>query len=98
MSARFVVVTLLWSAGVTPALIPAVADAQTSEATISGVVTDATEGALPGVTVTAIHGQTASAMLPRPTERASTRCARCRSDHTWSRPSCPDSRDTGGRV
>ncbi|HXG55647.1 MAG TPA: carboxypeptidase-like regulatory domain-containing protein [Vicinamibacterales bacterium] len=58
MSARFVVVTLLWIAGVTPALIPAVADAQTSEATISGVVTDATEGALPGVTVTAIHGQT----------------------------------------
>jgi len=50
MSARFVVVTLLWSAGVTPALIPAVAGAQTSEATISGVVTDATEGALPGVT------------------------------------------------
>src|SRR5687767_6597926 len=58
MRARFAVLTLLSIAGVTPAWMPAVANAQTSEATISGVVTDATEGALPGVTVTAIHGQT----------------------------------------
>src|SRR5688572_12695794 len=58
MRTRFAVLTLLSIAGVTPAWMPAVANAQTSEATISGVVTDATEGALPGVTVTAIHGQT----------------------------------------
>ena len=57
MSAQFVIATLLWVV-VTPVMMPAVADAQTSEATISGVVTDATGGALPGVTVTAIHGQT----------------------------------------
>lgn len=58
MNARLVVVTMVWVMGVTAAMMPAVADAQTSEATISGVVTDATQGALPGVTVTAIHGQT----------------------------------------
>ena len=57
MNARFAVAALLWVV-VPPAMMPAVADAQTSEATISGVVTDATGGALPGVTVTAIHGQT----------------------------------------
>ena len=37
---------------------PPAADAQTPEATISGVVSDATGGALRGVTVTAIHGAT----------------------------------------
>src|SRR5918993_308406 len=58
MSARLVIVMSLWMVGVTGTVIPAVADAQTSEATISGVVSDATEGALPGVMVTAIHGQT----------------------------------------
>ncbi len=52
MRARCVVVTLLWIEGVAPALIPAVADAQTSQTTISGAVTDTTGGALPGVTVT----------------------------------------------
>ncbi len=58
MNARFVVATLLWVVGVTPATMPAAAEAQTSEATISGVVTDATGGALPGVTLTALHRET----------------------------------------
>jgi hypothetical protein len=40
------------------ALMPAAPGAQTAEATISGVITDATGGALPGVSVTATHGQT----------------------------------------
>ena len=55
MKMRFLAVAVLSLMSV---VRPAAADAQTSEATISGVVTDATEGALPGVTVTAIHGQT----------------------------------------
>ena len=57
MSVR-VVVAVLSVLGGAPVLLPEMADAQTSEATISGVVSDATGGALPGVTVTAIHGQT----------------------------------------
>ncbi len=58
MNARCVVATVLWVVGVTSASMPAVAEAQTPEATISGVVADATGGALPGVTVVAIHDQT----------------------------------------
>jgi hypothetical protein len=59
MNARLVVATVLWVVGATPAtMMPATANAQTPEATISGVVTDATGGALPGVTVMAVHDQT----------------------------------------
>ena len=57
MNARLLV-ALLSVAAVTPAAMPVAAEAQTPEATISGVITDATGGALPGVTVTAIHDQT----------------------------------------
>ena len=52
MNVRLAVVTLLWIVGVHAAMLPAAVNAQTSEATISGVVTDATGGALPGVTGT----------------------------------------------
>jgi Carboxypeptidase regulatory-like domain len=55
MKMRFLAVAVLSLMSV---LRPAAADAQTPEATISGVVSDATGGALPGVTVTAIHGET----------------------------------------
>ena len=58
MNVRLAVVTLVWIAGAHTAILPSAVGAQTSEATISGVVTDATGGALPGVTVTAVHGQT----------------------------------------
>ena len=58
MDARLVVAALFWVVSITLAMMPAIAVAQTSEATISGVVTDASGGALPGVTVTATHGQT----------------------------------------
>ena len=58
MNVRLAVVTLVWIAGAHMAILPSAVGAQTSEATISGVVTDATGGALPGVTVTAVHGQT----------------------------------------
>ncbi len=56
MSVRLLVITVLCILGVIPAVFPA--HAQTSDATISGVVSDATGGAVPGVTVTAIHGET----------------------------------------
>jgi len=50
--------TWLWLLFVTLPVITAPAEAQSPEATISGLVTDTTAGALPGVTVTAIHSQT----------------------------------------
>ncbi len=59
MDARFVIPTLFWAVSVTAAAVPAAASGQTQEATISGVVTDATGGALPGVAVSATHGETA---------------------------------------
>ena len=57
MTVRFLV-TVLSIVSVGQAIVPVNADAQTSDATISGVVSDATGGALPRVTVTAIHGET----------------------------------------
>jgi hypothetical protein len=58
MKMRLLAVAAFWILSVGPAIGPLIAHAQTSEATISGVVSDATGGALPGVTVTAIHGET----------------------------------------
>ncbi len=57
MNARIVAASLVCSVWIT-AVAPSSAAAQTPEATISGVVSDATGGALPGVTVTAVHGET----------------------------------------
>src|SRR5688572_19766729 len=54
MHGRMIGAVLLVAAG----MMPEIAGAQSPEATISGVITDATGGALPGVAVTAIHGQT----------------------------------------
>jgi hypothetical protein len=58
MNTRFVPATVLSIVTAIPVILPAMVEAQTSEATISGVVSDGTGGALPGVTVTAIHGET----------------------------------------
>ncbi len=57
MNPRLVVRTLFLALCVAAAVPAGAVAAQ--EATISGVVTDATGGALPGVTVTATHGETA---------------------------------------
>jgi hypothetical protein len=58
MNTRFVPATVLSIVTAIPVILPAMVEAQTSDATISGVVSDGTGGALPGVTVTAIHGET----------------------------------------
>jgi hypothetical protein len=55
MQMRFLAVAVLSVMGV---FRPAPAGTQTAEAAISGVVSDATGGALPGVAVTAIHAET----------------------------------------
>ena len=58
MKLRCFLVTVLSIVSVGPTMVPVIALAQTSEATLSGVVSDPTGGALPGATVTAIHGET----------------------------------------
>jgi hypothetical protein len=58
MKVRCFLVTVLSIVSVGPTMVPVIALAQTSEATLSGVVSDPTGGALPGATVTAIHGET----------------------------------------